>query len=251
MNGQDESDRVYGRWPVKEALEAGGVSKLYVSRGAARSTLRDLLHLAKRKGVHYVFIDRRKIDQMASGRHQGVVALVSPFRTRPFSDLVEACVRDASAGPALIFLDGVQDPQNVGSILRSAVFFGAKGVVVTKWRSAPLTGAVVRASAGAAGFISVAQVSNLATALREAKKRGFWIVGADMAGAPTASLDVPKPCALVLGAEGEGLHRLVKDLCDFIVAIPGEKERKGVASLNVSVACGILLHRFSGYNDKQ
>jgi 23S rRNA (guanosine2251-2'-O)-methyltransferase len=145
----------------------------------------------------------------------------------------------------MLFLDGILDPQNLGSILRSAVFFGVPGVVIPKWRAASPTAAVVRASAGAARLIPIAQVSNLVTAMEQTKKKGFWLVGADMDGQDAKKVDLPRPFGLVLGSEGEGLHHLVRKNCDVVVKIAKVSGGPGVDSLNVGVAAGILIHQFS------
>ncbi|MBV9080736.1 MAG: 23S rRNA (guanosine(2251)-2'-O)-methyltransferase RlmB, partial [Elusimicrobia bacterium] len=142
-------------------------------------------------------------------------------------------------------LDGITDPHNLGSILRSAVFFGVAGVVIPKWRAASVTSTVLRSSAGAARLIPVSQVANLGTAMEVAKKEGFWIIGADMDGIDVRTADVPRPFALVLGSEGEGLHDLVKKKCDMVASIPRSPSGRGIESLNVGVAGGILLSALS------
>lgn len=241
----DASDYIYGRWPVREALEAGPVSKIFVAHGASGGPIEEIVALARRKNVVYHFVDRRKLDGLVGANHQGVVALAAPVSTVEL-DAVLATARNAKAtGPSLLFLDGVMDPQNLGSLLRSAVFFGIPAVVIPKWRAAGLTPAVMRSSAGAARLIPVAQVSNLATAIEQTKKAGFWMVGADLNGEDVKKADLPRPFALVLGSEGEGLHQLVRSKCDVVVTIQRGGGGPGVGSLNVGVAGAILLHQFS------
>jgi len=243
MGSDNHLDIVFGRRPVMEALEAGSVSKLLFTRGAHGSIVKELQGLAREKKVPFHWVDRRKLDQMTKGNHQGVLAYVSAIEMQAYPSLLEDALSSSSQNASLIFLDGIQDPQNVGSILRTAVYMGVYGVVVPKWRAAPLTSAVVRASAGAARLIPVTQVSNMTTAMALARKKGLWLVGADMEGEDIRKAKIPRPFGLVMGSEGEGLHRLVRENCDYLVSIPGAATRQGVDSLNVSIACGILLHQ--------
>jgi 23S rRNA (guanosine2251-2'-O)-methyltransferase len=195
--------------------------------------------------VSFQFVDRRKLEQMVGDDHQGVVAQAAPIGYADFKALLAEALKSPSRGASLVFLDGVQDPQNLGSLIRTAAFFGVRGVVIAKWRAASLTAAVVRASAGAARVIPVAQVSNLATALEAAKEKGLWLVGADMDGEDVKKADIARPFALVLGAEGEGLHDLVRKKCDYVVRLQKGTSSPAIASLNVGVAGGILMHHFS------
>jgi len=231
---------------VKEALRSGPVAKILVARGVQGDNVDDILSLAKEKKVQFIWVDRKKLDLLTSrGNHQGVAAYIAPLGYVDYRDLITKAVAAPLPGISLIFLDGIQDPHNLGSIIRSAVYFGVQGVVIPKWRSASLTGAVMRSSAGAAGYIGIAQVSNLATILESAKDKGLWLIGADMEGNDVKKADIPKPCALVLGAEGMGLHRLVREKCDYLVGVKGFAKQSGVDSLNVGVATGILLHQLT------
>jgi 23S rRNA (guanosine2251-2'-O)-methyltransferase len=245
MNDKNRDDLIYGRWPVREALEAGPVAKIFLASGVGGGPIDEIMALAKKKNVVFHWVDRRKLDQMAGPDHQGVVAQVAPFGYADFEFVLESALRLNGKGPSLLFLDGIQDPQNLGSVLRSAVFFGVPGVVIPKWRAASLTAAVVRASAGAARLIPIAQVSNVGTSMEAARKKGIWLVGADMDGEDVKKTDIPRPFALVLGSEGEGLHDLVRKKCDLMVRIQKGSDSSAVASLNVGVAVGILLHHFS------
>jgi 23S rRNA (guanosine2251-2'-O)-methyltransferase len=245
MNVHDRSDVIYGRWPVKEALESGPVQRVFLAKGTKGDNLDDIVSLAKEKRVMCDWVDRRKLDQMSgTDTHQGIVAQVAPFQLSDLEDIWEEALASTSSGARVLFLDGIMDPQNLGSLLRSAVFFGVSGVVIPKWRAASVTATVVRASAGAARLIKIAQVANLPTAMEAGKKAGLWIVGADMDGVNAKKADLPRPFALVMGSEGEGLHDLVRKKCDVIVGISRTGLGKGVASLNVGVAGGILLHQF-------
>lgn len=242
----EQNDVIFGRWPVREALEAGPVAKLFIARGANGKPIDEIIDLARRKHVAFHWVDRHKMDNMAGpdAVHQGVLAYVNPMTFADISEVLDAGKNHPGKGPALLFLDGIQDPHNLGSLLRSAVFFGVSGVVIPKWRAATLTGTVVRSSAGAARLIPVAQVANLGTAMEAAKKAGFWLVGADMDGEDAKKSDLPRPFGLVMGSEGEGLHDLVKKKCDIVVRI-AKTGKLGIDSLNVGVAGGILIHQFS------
>jgi 23S rRNA (guanosine2251-2'-O)-methyltransferase len=207
----------------------------------------DIVALARQKKVPFHFVDRDQINRIAGGGvvHQGVVALASPVGFVALEDVIDAAKQSKTHGARLLFLDSITDPHNLGSLLRSAVFFGVAGVVIPKWRAAGLTPAVVRASAGAARLVPVTQVANLGSAIDLAKKAGFWIVGADMDGVDARKADLPRPFGLVMGSEGEGLHALIKSKCDIVAAIPRAPGARGIDSLNVGVAGGILLSAFS------
>ncbi len=236
------SDFVYGRWPVREALESGAVIKVFIAQGVKGEPVDQIVELARQKKVPFHWIERVKLERMVTGNHQGVVAQVTPFRFSEFDVLLKQALAAQVRGPSLLFLDGITDPQNLGSILRSAVFFGVPGVVIPKWRAASVTESVVRASAGAARHMSVAQVSNLAQSLEHAKEQGFWILGADMGGDDVKKMDPPRPFVLVLGSEGEGLHQLIQKKCDVVARIVKQHPGPGVDSLNVGAACAVLLH---------
>jgi 23S rRNA (guanosine2251-2'-O)-methyltransferase len=245
---REPNDVVYGRWPVREALNAGPVGKIFIARGATGGPVDEIVALAKQKRVPFHFVERHQIDRMSGGAdvvHQGVVAMVQPMAFADLNAVFDAAKASQSKGARLLFLDGITDPHNLGSLLRSAVYFGVAGAVIPKWRAATLTSTVVRSSAGAARLIPVAQVSNLVSAMELAKKEGFWIVGADMDGVNSRSADLPRPFGLVLGSEGEGLHALVKKKCDVIVAIRRPDAARGIDSLNVGVAGGILLGTYA------
>ena len=227
---------VYGINPVLEALRAGRVTALRVgSRGGGR--MQELLTLAQQRGVRIQHVEQDVLERLARGGvHQGVVADVD----EPVRDYgVEELVRTAAGVPLLVVLDGIEDPHNLGAILRTADAAGVDGVVMQTRRSAALGGAAAKASAGAVAHVRIAQVVNIARALEELKEAGVWTVG--LAGdAPLSydAVDLTVPSAVVVGAEGSGLRRLVRERCDFVAAIP---MRGRVESLNVSVAAGIVL----------
>jgi 23S rRNA (guanosine2251-2'-O)-methyltransferase len=227
---------IYGLNPVLEALRAGRVRRVRVAtRGDKR--VEELLALARAKGVRVERVEVPALDRGARGGvHQGVVADLEPLPEYSVEELVAA----SAPGPALIVvLDGIEDPHNIGAILRSVDAAGAHGVVRQARHAAPLAGVAMKASAGAAAAVRVATVVNIARAIEELKEAGVWTVG--LAGdAPERydAVDLTVPTAIVLGAEGTGLRRLVRDRCDRLVSIP---MHGAVGSLNVSVAAGVTL----------
>jgi 23S rRNA (guanosine2251-2'-O)-methyltransferase len=245
MASQETADLIYGRNPVRESLDARRVAKVLFASGAGGGPINELVALAKAQHVPFVWVERRKLDMMVGEYHQGVVAYVKPKEMASLKTVIDAALKSKSKGAGLVFLDGITDPQNLGAIIRSAYYFGVAGVVIPKWRAASMTGAVMRASAGAAHLIHICQVANLASAMEEAKDRGLWMVGAAMDGENAKTVDLPRPFALVMGSEGEGLHQLVRKKCDVVVSIQRGASGSTVDSLNVSAACAVLLHQFS------
>ena len=226
---------VYGVNPVAEALKAGRVTRLLVGRRDDQR-LRGLLALAERQGVPVEQADSRELDRRSrDGVHQGVVADVSAPRQWSVDELVAH-----AAAPALVVvLDGVEDPHNVGAILRSVDASGAHGLIRQTRRAAALDAVAAKASAGAVSHVAIADVVNIARAIEELKRRHVWVVGlAGEAPQPYDAVDWTAPSAIVVGAEGAGLRRLVRDSCDFLVSIPMAGH---VGSLNVSVAAGVVL----------
>jgi 23S rRNA (guanosine2251-2'-O)-methyltransferase len=225
---------IYGINPVLEALRAGRVEAIRVSRVDAR--VADIVGAARTAGVTVTRVENGELDRASKGGvHQGVVALVREQESLEASDLVEA-----AAGTALIVvLDGVEDPHNVGAILRTVDAAGGTGVVRQERHAAPLGGAAAKASAGAVSHVKVADVVNIARAVEELKEAGVWTVGlAADAEKRYDQIDYTLPTALVVGAEGAGLRRLVRERCDWLVSIPMQGH---VQSLNVSVATGVVL----------
>jgi 23S rRNA (guanosine2251-2'-O)-methyltransferase len=233
---------VYGINPVAEALKADRVTALWMARGA-NPRLQQLADLARRKGVEVRPRDADALDRMSeNGVHQGVVADIRDSGPLTVDDLVrDASGATAGAGaPLIVVLDGIEDPHNVGAILRTADAAGANGVIRQSRRAAPLSGATAKASAGAVAHVRIADVVNIARALEELKALNVWTIG--LAGdAPQRydQIDLTLPTALVVGAEGTGLRRLVREKCDWLASIPMLGH---VDSLNVSVATGIVLY---------
>jgi len=231
-----------GRRAVLEALRAGQpVSRVLVARTTdLRGALRELVQEARARRVVVQIVDRRRLDTLARGvAHQGVAALVAVVAPITVEDLLVS-IKDRGEAAFLVVLDGVEDPHNLGAIIRTADAAGAHGVIIPRRRAAGLSPAVARASAGAVAHLPVAQVGNLVAALERLKADGVWVVGADPEGAERYdTVGLAPPVALVVGGEGHGLHRLVRERCDRVVRIP---LRGRVASLNVSVAAALLLY---------
>lgn len=227
-----------GRRAVLEALQAGRrVNKVVVAEHAEGGSLSEIIAKASSLGIVVQKVPRSTLSRLAGDHHQGVLAYVSPYE---YVDLEDVIGRDTGQLPLVVLLDGVTDPHNVGAIVRTAEAAGAQGVVLPKRRSAPLTSTVAKAAAGALEYIPVARVTNLVQAMEQLKRRGYWLVGADVAGSvPYTRFDYRVPVAVVIGSEGKGLGRLVKERCDQLVRLPmlGRME-----SLNASVAAGVLLY---------
>lgn len=239
---EDRDDLIEGRNAVTEALRAGRpIDKLYVAKGEGNDrALGHILALAREAGAVVAECDRRKLDGMsATGAHQGVIALAA---VRAYCDVDELLSYAASRGeePLLIACDEIEDPHNLGAIIRTAECAGAHGIIIPKRRSAGVTAVVDKASAGAAEHLRVARVPNLVAALKELKKAGVWVYGTD-AGADGKlwDTDMRGPICLVLGSEGFGMGRLVRECCDFTVSIP---LRGMVSSLNASAAAAVMIY---------
>ncbi|MCL6593310.1 MAG: 23S rRNA (guanosine(2251)-2'-O)-methyltransferase RlmB, partial [Alicyclobacillus sp.] len=226
-----------GRHPVLEALKAGRpVYKLLLAEGAAGGSLAEIQARARAAGAVLQVVPKARLNVLCGPGHQGVAALVA---VRAYADLDEVVQRDTGQAPLLVLLDEVTDPHNVGAILRTAEATGVQGLVVPKRRSAPLTGAVAKAAAGAVEYVPVARVGNLVQSMERLKQFGYWLIGADVDGQQLyTEADYRGPTAFVIGAEGRGLSRLVKDRCDMLVRLP---MRGQLQSLNASVAAGVLL----------
>lgn len=234
------TDVIVGRNPVREALRAGRpVERLLIAKGAAAGALTDVVDEARGRGIAVRETDRRQLDRLADGQvHQGIVAVAAPIA---YAGLEDVFARAESRGehPLVLVLDEVQDPHNLGSLLRSADGAGAHGVIVPNRRAAGLTMTVARTSAGAVEHVPVVQVANIVQTLAQLKQRGLWIAGADMTGGQNCwDADLTGPLALVIGGEDKGLGRLVREACDFVIHISMHGR---VNSLNAGVAGGLLL----------
>jgi 23S rRNA (guanosine2251-2'-O)-methyltransferase len=231
---------IYGINAVSEALKARGRAFQWVGMAKERHDLRltRILEECRRIGVPVRFLQRTELDRMAgNAAHQGVVAVTSAKQYSGLDDVIGA---KRGRYSFIIVLDGVEDPHNLGAVLRTADAAGADGVIIPERRAAPVTGTVTKVSAGASEYLPVAKVTNIARTIEELKERNIWTVGLDERGRQTYdALDYNMDCALVLGAEGKGLHDLVKRKCDFLVSIPMLGK---VPSLNVSVAGAIVMY---------
>ena len=235
-----KNEMIEGRNAVLEALRAGrALDKVYIARGETDKALAHIAGLARERGVSVSDCDRRKLDAMSVTKaHQGVIAVCAVREYASLDDILAAESRGEA--PFVVVCDEISDPHNLGAIIRSAECVGAHGVVIPKRRSAGLTAVVGKTSAGAAEHLPVARVANISAALQELKDRGLWVYGAAAEGSsPMWETDLTGPLALVIGSEGEGLGRLVRERCDFLVSIP---LRGKVGSLNASTAAAVLMY---------
>ncbi len=240
LNNDAGDDMIIGRNAVLEAIKNGRqTDTVYVASGERTGSIGMILGKARELGIVIKEVDRRKLDAMCGGaNHQGIAARASAIEYAQVDDILEKAGQ-AGEKPFIIILDGIEDPHNLGAIIRSADASGAHGVIIPKRRGASLTYAVGKASAGAVEYVPVARVSNLAQTIDELKSKGLWIYGADMDGSRWDSVDYSGPVALVIGNEGKGISRLVREKCDFIVSLPMKGK---INSLNASVAAGILMY---------
>ncbi|WP_077620198.1 23S rRNA (guanosine(2251)-2'-O)-methyltransferase RlmB [Bacillus sinesaloumensis] len=234
------SDYIIGKNPVIEALKSErDINKIWIAEGSNKGQMNQITSLAKEGSVLVQFVPKKKIDQMVEGNHQGVVAQVAAYEYAEVDDILEAAEKRNEA-PFILLLDELEDPHNLGSILRTADAVGAHGVIIPKRRAVGLTATVAKASTGAIEYIPVARVTNLARTIDELKDRGVWIVGTDAKGKEDyRNIDGKMPIGLVIGSEGKGMGRLVKEKCDFLLRLPMEGK---VTSLNASVAASLLMY---------
>jgi 23S rRNA (guanosine2251-2'-O)-methyltransferase len=242
----EEMDRLTGIHSVHEALESGRpLERVVVARGRHGDRIEEIVALARERGVPVRFEDRAQIDRLAgTPQHQGVVALAAARQSISLEELLRnrekaGDVPEKSRAGLIVLLDGIEDPHNLGAVVRSALAAGAEGVVLPERRASGLNATVARAAAGALEHLPVARVVNIARAMEELKEAGYWLVGLDeRAEKGYTQVDLTSSIGLVLGGEGAGLHELVRKRCDFLVSIPTTGP---VRSLNVSVAAGIVL----------
>ncbi len=233
-------DRIEGRNAVLEAFRSGvTVDKLFVQEHLTDGPVRTILREAKKQDTIVSFVTSKRLDEMSpGGRHQGVIAQVSSFEYSTVEAIL-ASAEQKGEPPFLVLLDGIEDPHNLGAIIRTACQAGVHGVITTKHRAAGLTSTVVRASAGAVYHVPVAKVTNLRRTIDELKPKGIWFACADMDGTLMYDADLKGALGIVIGSEGEGVSRLVKEACDYMVRIPMSGK---IDSLNASVAAGVLMY---------
>ncbi len=244
MNREEQNRRgedvIAGRNAVAEALRSGrSIDSLYVARGAHTGSLSALIAKAKKQGITIKEADTKKLDFLCGNAvHQGVVAMAAVREYASLDDLF-ALAQERGEPPFFIVADELEDPHNLGAILRTAECAGAHGIIIPKRRSVGLTYAVGKASAGAVEYVPVVRVTNMASTLEELKRRGVWTYAADMDGQDWCTVDYTGPTALVIGSEGFGVGRLVKEKCDFVISLPMKGK---INSLNASVACGVICY---------
>ncbi len=234
-------DVLVGRNAVTEALKAGrGINKILLAEGDKEAFASEIMNLAKERKIICQFVERSKIEAIAAGhRHQGVLAYVAPVEYAELEDILKAAEEKGEA-PFLLLLDELEDPHNLGALLRTADATGVHGVLIPKHRSVPLNATVAKTSAGAIEYVPVARIGNISQTLKALKEKGFWVAGADMDGAQAYNeADLTGALVLVVGSEGRGMSRLTKEACDFIVSMPMVGR---INSLNASVAGSILMY---------
>ncbi len=231
---------IEGRNAVIEAFRSGKtIDKLYVLDGCQDGPIRTIVREAKKTDVILQFVAKERLDQMSeTGKHQGVIAFAAAYEYASVEDMLADAAKKEEE-PFLILLDSVEDPHNLGAIIRTANLAGAHGVIIPKRHAAGLTAVVAKASAGALNYTPVAKVTNLCATMKELKKKGLWFVCADMDGELMYHVNLKGPIGLVVGNEGEGVGRLVRETCDMTAAIPMKGD---IDSLNVSVAAGVLAY---------
>ncbi len=234
-----EEQSIEGRHAVLEAFRSGKtIDKLYVLKGCQDGPVNSILREARKQDVIISFVTKERLDQMSeTKKHQGVIAHGAVYAYGTVEEMLKLA-REKGESPFLILLDNIEDPHNLGAIIRTANLAGAHGVIIPKRRAAGLTATVAKASAGALNY-TVAKVTNLGTTIEELKKEGLWFVCADMDGRVMYDVDLKGPVGLVIGNEGEGVSRLIREKCDYVASIPVKGE---IDSLNASVAAGVLAY---------
>ena len=231
---------IEGRNAVIEAFRSGKtVDKLYILDGCQDGPIMTIKREAKKHDTMVKYVTKERLDQMSqTGKHQGVIAVIAAYDYAEVEDILEKA-REKGEAPFIFLLDNIEDPHNLGAIIRTANLAGAHGVIIPKNRAVGLTATVARTSAGALNYTPVAKVTNLSKTIEELKKEGMWFVCADMGGTSMYQLDLKGPMGLVIGNEGDGVSRLVREKCDFIASIPMKGD---IDSLNASVAAGVLAY---------
>lgn len=234
------SDQIEGRNAVLEAFRSGRfVDKLFLLEGCQDGSVRTIAREAGKRDTIVKYVSRERLDQMSqTGAHQGVIAQVAAFSYASVEEILEEAKKKKEP-PFLFLLDNIEDPHNLGAIIRTANLCGAHGVIIPKHRSVGLTAAAVKASAGAVNYTPVAKVTNLGQTIEELKNQGLWFVCADMDGESMYRLNLKGPIGLVVGNEGSGVSKGIREKCDFIASIPMKGD---IDSLNVSVAAGVLAY---------
>lgn len=240
MEENRSRDLIIGRNPVTEAIKSGRpLDKILVAKGFKGTSTAAVVAKARQQGVVIKEVDGKKLDLICGGaNHQGIIAYAGVKQYASVEDIFNAA-KEKNEPPFIVVLDEIEDPHNLGAIIRTAECAGVHGIIIPKRRSAGLSGTVGKSSAGAVEYVPVARVTNIARTLEELKQRGVWVFGADMDGQPWCKSDLKGAVAIVIGNEGSGMSRLVKEKCDVILSLP----MKGrINSLNASVAAGIIIY---------
>ena len=235
-----EELKIEGRNAVLEAFRSGKtIDKLFVLDGCKDGPVQTILREAKKHDTIVNFVAKERLDQLSeTKKHQGVIAMAAAYTYATVEDILQNA-KDKGEAPFIILLDNIEDPHNLGAIIRTANLAGAHGVIIPKRRAVGLTGTVAKTSAGAINYTPVAKVTNLTNTIKELKEEGLWFVCADMGGTTMYDLYLKGPIGLVIGSEGEGVSKLVKENCDFVASIPMKGD---IDSLNASVAAGVLAY---------
>ena len=234
------SEQIEGRNAVLEAFRSGKcVDKLFVLDGCHDGPVNSIMREARKKDTLVQYVSKERLNQLSqTGTHQGVIAVVAAYEYSTVEDILQKA-KDKGEDPFILLLDGIEDPHNLGAIIRTANLAGAHGVIIPRRRAVGLTATVARTSAGALNYTPVAKVANLTKTMEVLKKEGMWFVCADMDGQKMYQLNLRGPIGVVSGNEGEGVSRLVKEKCDFVASIPMKGD---IDSLNASVAAGVLSY---------
>lgn len=237
---EETKEIIAGKNPVLEALRSTrDINKIWIAEGVKKSGINEVLDLAKERGVIVQFVPKKKVDQLSSENHQGIVASVAAYNYAEIDDLFKLAEKRGE-DPFFIILDELEDPHNLGSIMRTADAVGAHGIIIPKRRSVSLTAVVAKASTGAIEYIPTVRVNNLSQTVEELKERGVWIAGTDAKGSVDyRKMDATLPLAVIIGSEGRGISRLLKEKCDFLYNLPMVGH---VTSLNASVAASLLMY---------
>lgn len=241
-NTQEQLDNIVcGRNSVLELLKAGkrSINKLMVAQTTRGTAITEIINLAKQKGIAIHNVPPEKLDRF-SEHSQGIAAEVSPMEYIELEDLIIKVKQ--SPKPLFVILDGIEDPHNLGAIIRNCVSFGADGVIIPKWRAVGVNGTVSKASAGAIEHIAISKVANINQAIDLLKENNFWIAGAEKSGQVLEEIALPFPLAIIIGSEGFGIHSLTKKNCDFLISI---QQRDTISSLNASCASAVVLYEIS------
>ncbi len=238
MNVQGNEEKIEGRNAVIEAYRSGKtIDKIYILDGCQDGPVSTIRREAKKNGTLIKFVSRERLDQMSeTGKHQGVIAIAAAYKYSEMEDIFELA-KLRGEDPFVFILDNIEDPHNLGAIIRTANLSGAHGVIIPKNRAVGLTATVAKASAGALNYTPVVKVTNIASTIESLKDKGLWFVCADMGGTRMYDLNLKGPIGLVIGNEGSGVSRLVREKCDMIASIPMKGD---IDSLNASVAAGVL-----------